>query len=453
MHDPIRRKLDEHAARHVPATTDLWPALQRRVAGRKERRGLRHGWRRVLAGAGAASTVVLALAVLVLAGALLRPSTARRGGGAGAGAATMLATPTAPCQVSAVTTSVACGLGGKPGQGSAVAPRATPGIAAATQTAPRAPGTPNASPGAVGAGCDNAAVTGVVERFLDAYNAGDQARLLAFFPAQAATHGHLVRGEERFFQWYSDTRKPSLRDEDGFAAYTRDELPPYWALRHAQHDRLQLRRFQDCDRNWDGNLAFVFELTRQADDLAMHSVVGKGEIDDAHGTIVLWGMGPEEQPATPTPAYSIPTTPDPRYRAPDLPNVTPEGTHGIPWITPSNPNAATGLPAITEQDVRAVALTAGFWPDQFTPVGVTTIASIKFLSHDEVQARIGPLSPTANDDLCLVTLAGGFTRPSPDPGATGTQGQPVTSQHLYLLFDARTGNFIMLAQPAPNRDQ
>ncbi len=157
--------------------------------------------------------------------------------------------------------------------------------------------------------------------------------------------------------------------------------------------------------------------------------------------------------ATPTAAYSIPTTPDPRYRAPDLPKVTPQGVHGIPAITPSNPAAAAGLPAITEQEVRAVALTAGFWPSEFRPTSVTTVASINFLSHAAVQARIGPISPTANDELCLVTLAGGFTRPAPDPGATGPQGQPVTSQHLYLLFDARTGNFIMMAQPSPNMDK
>jgi len=158
--------------------------------------------------------------------------------------------------------------------------------------------------------------------------------------------------------------------------------------------------------------------------------------------------------AIPTPAYSIPTTPDPRYRAPDLPKVTPQAAHGVPAIAPSNPAAAAGLPAITEQAVRAVALTAGHWPDQFTPVGAPTIASVEFLSHAAVEPRVGGhLSPTVNDELCLVKLAGGFTRPAPDPGATGPQGQPVTSQHLYLLFDARTGNFLMLYQPSPNMDK
>jgi len=186
----------------------------------------------------------------------------------------------------------------------------TPTSAAVTQTATRSAiravsATPSVD-------CDNAALTALVARFLDAYNAGDVARLLAFFPARDATRGHLVPGEETYFQRYWDVRKTSLRDEDGFAAYARAELPPYWALRHAQQERLQLRRFQYCDRNWDGNLAFVFELTRQADDLAMHSVVGKGEIDDARGTIVIWSMGPQEQPAaTPARPSGVPAPPTP----------------------------------------------------------------------------------------------------------------------------------------------
>jgi len=217
---------------------------------------------------------------------------------------------------------------------------------------------------------------------------------------------------------------------------------------------LQLRQLEDGGRDWTGGVGIGFTLTRQADDLPEHTVIGKGEIDCEQGTIFVWSMGPQEQPATPTPAYAIPATPDPRYRAPDLPAVTPQAAHGIPWIAPRDPGAAPGLPAITEGDVRAAALTAGHWPDEFRPVGPTTIASVEFLSHAAVEPRVGGhLSPTVNDELCLVKLAGGFTRPAPDPGATGPQGQPVTSQHLYLLFDARTGNFLMLYQPSPNMDK
>lgn len=434
MRDPVRRKLDEHAERHVPATTDLWPALHQRLTGRAGWRGQRRVWQRALTGAGAASTVVLALAVLVLAGVLLSPGAARRGSTDEPVAATTLALPNAACPMSDVATPVACRLVGGAGLGSAA--------------------TPSATPATTGAACDNAAVIALVARFLDAYNVGDQARLLAFFPVRDATRGHLVRGEETYFQRYWDVRKPTLRDEDGFAAYARDELPPYWAQRHAQHERLQLRQIDGGGENSFGLVGFGFLLTRQADDLPTHAVYGKAEIDCAQGTFTVWSMGPQEQPATPTPGYSIPITPDPRYRALDLPVVTPGTAPGIPAITPSNPTAAAGLPTFTEQEVRAVALTAGHWPDELRPVGATTIVSVEFLSHTAVEPRVGGhLNPTPHDELCLVKLAGGFTRAAPDGGGTGPMSEPVTSQHLYLLFDARTGNFLMLYQPSPNMDQ
>lgn len=299
MHDPIRRKLDDHAARHLPATVDLWPAIHQRLAGPVGWRGQRRVWQRALAGAGVASTVALALAVLVLAGVVLGAGATRRGAGYGSGAATPPTLRAASCLTPDSATLSACRPGGVTGRGAVTTPSATPTTA--------------------DTGCDNAAVTALVARFLGAYNAGDQARLLSFFPNRDATRGHLIVGEERYFQWYSDTRKPTLRDEDGFQAYTRDELPAYWAQRHAQHDRLQLRQLQYGGRDWTGGAGIGFTLTRQADDLPEHTVIGKGEVDCEQGTIFLWGMGPQEQPATPTPGYSIPTTPDPRYRAPDLP--------------------------------------------------------------------------------------------------------------------------------------
>ncbi len=182
----------------------------------------------------------------------------------------------------------------------ATRPAATrPPTISATARVTRLAIAPSATPSTDDAGCNIPVVTDVVARFLDAYNAGDQARLLAFFPARAATRGHLVPGEETYFQRYWDVRKPTQRDEDGFAAYARDELPPYWAQRHAQHERLQLLRFQECGLDGNGTVGFVFKLARQADDLAPHRVLGKAEIDGDRGTIVLWSMGPQEQPATP----------------------------------------------------------------------------------------------------------------------------------------------------------
>jgi len=178
---------------------------------------------------------------------------------------------------------------------------ATPTVAVPAGIATRSVSTASATPAAVGVGCDNAALAALVARFLDAYNAGDGARLLAFFPARDATRGIGIAGEETYFQRYWDVRKPSLRDEDGFEAYARDDLPPYWALRHAQHERLQLLRVDGGGGAGRFGLAGIgFMLTRQADDLPTHTVVGKGAIDCGQGTFTVWSMGPEDQPsATP----------------------------------------------------------------------------------------------------------------------------------------------------------
>ncbi len=204
---------------------------------------------------------------------------------------------TAPVSASPTTTAI------PPTQATAGAQgifSATP-IIAATRPATRAATTSGATPATPAIGCDNAAVTDVVARFLDAYNAGDGARLLAFFPASDATRGLRISGEETYFQRYWDVRQPRGRDGTGFEAYARDELPPYWALRHAQHERLQLLRVDGGAANSFGLVDFGFLLTRQAEDLPTHAVYGKASIDCARGAFVVWSMGPQEQPAaTPT---------------------------------------------------------------------------------------------------------------------------------------------------------
>lgn len=178
---------------------------------------------------------------------------------------------------------------------------ATPIIADTTRTATRAASIPSATPGTADAGCDNAAMAALVAHFLDAYNAGVQGRLLAFFPVRDAARGIGFRGEETYFKRYWDVRKPTLRDEDGFAAYARTNLPPYWAQRHVQHERLQLLGVDSGGAGRFDLVGIGFMLIRQADDLPEHIVVGKAEIDCGQGTFTVWSMGPQEQPAaTPT---------------------------------------------------------------------------------------------------------------------------------------------------------
>ena len=156
---------------------------------------------------------------------------------------------------------------------------------------------------------------------------------------------------------------------------------------------------------------------------------------------------------TPTSGPSLPTNPDPSSRAPDLPKVTPQPARGMRAITPTNLSAAPGAPTFGEQEVRAVALTAGYWPADFRPTSVVTIASIELLTRPQLDARFEHLPAMPNDIFYLLKLEGGFTRPAPDPGGSGPMSQPITSAHLYLLFDARTGNLMMKYQPAGDRDK
>jgi len=94
----------------------------------------------------------------------------------------------------------------------------------ATSTVTERTGTATRATTRTPAPCDNAALAVLVARFLDAYNAGDGARLLAFFPARDATRGIGIAGEETYFQRYWDSRKPRGRDGSGFEAYARDDL-------------------------------------------------------------------------------------------------------------------------------------------------------------------------------------------------------------------------------------
>lgn len=201
----------------------------------------------------------------------------------------------------------ACGPAGSstptvapPLTGGATTARNTPVAASATVThavtGTRAAGT------TADARCDNAAMVALVARFLDAYNAGDGARLLAFFPARDATRGIGIAGEETYFQRYWDVRKPRGRDGSGFEAYARADLPPYWALRHAQHERLQLLQVEGGGAGRFGLAGIGFMLTRQADDLPAHTVVGKAAIDCGPGTFTVWSIGPQDQPAA-TPSH------------------------------------------------------------------------------------------------------------------------------------------------------
>jgi hypothetical protein len=140
-------------------------------------------------------------------------------------------------------------------------------------------------------------VRGRIERFLAAYNAGDQEQLLRFFPARAVSRPSvLLPGEERFFTWYAVGHFQNGKPIQEFVAYKREDLLPYFAQRHAQHEHLTLRTIEVGGPSWHGGGDFAIELDRQADDLPARKVIGKGAIDCQEGTIFVWAMGDDSRP-------------------------------------------------------------------------------------------------------------------------------------------------------------
>lgn len=137
--------------------------------------------------------------------------------------------------------------------------------------------------------CNAEAVTGLITRFFDAFNRGDQTALARFFPAQAA--GAMSNGQRTQFQWYSVTEGNPQAGGNNFTARNLDELLAYFARRHGQHERLELRSLQINGRGWHGGIDFQYALTRAANDLPARVVEGKGSINCDDQTIFVWSMG------------------------------------------------------------------------------------------------------------------------------------------------------------------
>lgn len=177
------------------------------------------------------------------------------------------------------------------------APRPSPAVAASPTAAPIATD-PSHQATQTPPGCKREEVTRLVERFLDAFNRGDQEQLARFFGPR--------------FEWYSvgDGKRHSLAYNPngglrvgGFPAGLevtvghQDLLLPYFAQRHAEGERLRLR---ELSSNYEGvrDIAHItYTLDRTADDLApapgaaARETTGKGAIDCRDQTLMVWSMG------------------------------------------------------------------------------------------------------------------------------------------------------------------
>lgn len=130
--------------------------------------------------------------------------------------------------------------------------------------------------------------------------------------------------------------------------------------------------------------------------------------------------------ATTTPPAPTPTAMEPREGlVPPL--------EGVPAIEPSLNNTPADVPAITEADVQAYITQA--FPG-------ATIASVEFVSGDEVETRYGvPPGRLAGRLMAVVTLDGEFSVRLPP------EVPPIVASRKILVFDAHTGNELMNTYP------
>jgi hypothetical protein len=152
----------------------------------------------------------------------------------------------------------------------------------ATTTAHRAGVSSPAHP-MTSANCTSAEARMLVERFVHAFNAGDE---------RALQHLWARRGEG--FKWYStDGPGQRLRRE----AMDRVGLGQYFARRHAAGETLHLTSFQ-----FNGNTAgygnFQDTLIRSATRLPPTAYIGKGAAvcDRMPSTLTVWSMGKDPRP-------------------------------------------------------------------------------------------------------------------------------------------------------------
>jgi hypothetical protein len=127
-------------------------------------------------------------------------------------------------------------------------------------------------------GCTPAQTRHLVSRFVAAFNLGDQRAINATWASKA------------WFKWYSVTSDPGARTPQDSAR--RDRLLPYFANRHAAHERLIVTDLKINGVSGGGYRNFEFRLMRSADDLPNGPIayIGKGASTCSTGRLFVWAM-------------------------------------------------------------------------------------------------------------------------------------------------------------------
>lgn len=132
-------------------------------------------------------------------------------------------------------------------------------------------------------GCSNAEVTAALDRFIGAFNRGDQDVLDEVFPATSSSDPST--NDFHVFGISAVSDGPAA-----FVAYASDELLPYLADRHVLHDQIQLIGLKIVSSWAVDRVGLDMQLSRQADDVTLHTGVAKGELVCSTHQIVVWNM-------------------------------------------------------------------------------------------------------------------------------------------------------------------
>lgn len=191
-------------------------------------------------------------------------------------------------------------------------PSATTAIATPTSTDFPFPVTSLTSP-AQPSTCTASSIGQLLANFVDAFNAGDQARLRALLPNHDSDYfqSGVARDQYSLFQMFNQNE---FLGPASWGADNRADLLQEFAQRHAAHEHwtmVSLKYGQVTN-----NAAFIQPtFTAQADDLSLRTFQGRGAINCDQGWITTWVASDTEVLTAPSPTNTAPP-PSPDTDAP-----------------------------------------------------------------------------------------------------------------------------------------
>lgn len=167
-------------------------------------------------------------------------------------------------------------------------------------------------------GCTADETDQLVQRFVNAFNQGDQAQLANLFPDDSVQNDVGV------------TRYSIVQQDDpGFATDSRVALLSALADRHSRNQQWEIR---ELDINASGSSASVsFALTAQGDGMPLRTFEGKGRVDCMQGWITIWHMTDHGGSGSSPEEFAIPVV---------LPTTLP--TVGLNDLDPTNLGESCG---------------------------------------------------------------------------------------------------------------